>query len=57
MSLLTTLFRRSEKHRTYTNLLAMDDRLLRDIGLTRSDVHELMAGARISHGKGRRANA
>ena len=57
MSLLTTLFRRSEKHRAYTNLLAMDDRLLRDIGLTRSDVHELMNGARISHSKGRRAYA
>ena len=57
MNLFSSLFRRSEKHRAYTDLLALDDRLLRDIGLTRSDVHELMNGTRIPHGKGRRTNA
>lgn len=49
MTLLSSLFRRSEKRRTYADLLHMDDRMLRDIGLNRSDLHLMMAGQRTSH--------
>lgn len=44
MGLFSTLFRRSDRRRAYTDLLRLDDHLLRDIGLTRSDVHRMMAG-------------
>lgn len=54
MSLLTSLLRRSEKRRAYTDLLALDDRMLRDIGLDRSDLHLMMAGTRTAHPQGRR---
>ncbi|MBK8083772.1 MAG: DUF1127 domain-containing protein [Devosia sp.] len=43
---LTTWLRRSERHRTLNNLLKLDDHLLRDIGLTRSDVTMMRAGRR-----------
>lgn len=43
MSLLTSLFQRSSKRRIYSDLLQLDDHLLRDIGLTRSDVHRMIA--------------
>lgn len=56
MSLLTSLFRRSEKRRTYTNLMALDDRMLRDIGLSRSDLHLMMAGNRTAHSSSRRGH-
>ncbi|MBI4920560.1 MAG: DUF1127 domain-containing protein [Devosia nanyangense] len=55
-SLFSSLFRRSEKRRAYTNLLQLDDRLLRDIGLSRSDVHQMMDGSRTSHTKGIRSH-
>ena len=42
MSLLTTLFRRSEKRRMYASLMQLDDHLLRDIGLTRADLRARM---------------
>jgi uncharacterized protein YjiS (DUF1127 family) len=54
MSLLNSLFRRSEKRRAYTDLMALDDRMLRDIGLNRSDLHLMMAGNRTAHGPSRR---
>lgn len=41
-SLLSSLFRRSEKRHTYTELMRLDDRMLRDIGLTRTDLHQMM---------------
>ncbi|HVY51893.1 MAG TPA: DUF1127 domain-containing protein [Devosia sp.] len=44
MTMFSSLFRRSEKRRTYADLLQLDDHLLRDIGLTRSDIHRMMAG-------------
>lgn len=56
MNILTLLFRRAEKRRTYADLLTLDDHLLRDIGLNRSDLHEMMAGSRTAHNKGNRAN-
>ncbi len=57
MSLLTSLFRRSEKRRAFTDLLALDDRMLRDIGLNRTDLHLMLAGDRTAHPKGARGNA
>ena len=56
MNIFTSLFRRSEKQRTYASLLQMDDRLLRDIGLTRSDLHLMMSGNRTAHTKGHRTH-
>lgn len=53
MNMLTSLFRRSERRRALADLSRLDDHLLRDIGVTRSDVHELMRGARTAHGKAR----
>lgn len=38
MSYFSTLFRRSERKRALSDLLKLDDHLLRDIGLTRSEV-------------------
>lgn len=49
MNLFSSLFRRSEKRRAYSNLMQLDDRMLRDIGLTRSDLHEMMQGSRTAH--------
>jgi uncharacterized protein YjiS (DUF1127 family) len=56
MNIFTSLFRRSEKRRAYTGLLNLDDHTLRDIGLTRSDVHQMMAGTRTAHTKGHRSH-
>jgi len=55
MNLISSLFRRSEKRRTYADLLHLDDHLLRDIGLTRSDIHRMMGG-RSAHTKGSRTH-
>ena len=52
ISLFSSLFRRSEKHRAYADMLQMDDRMLRDIGVSRSDLHRMMAGARTAHSRG-----
>jgi uncharacterized protein YjiS (DUF1127 family) len=38
MSYLTTLFRRAERNKALSDLLKLDDHLLRDIGLTRTDI-------------------
>ena len=46
MNLFSSLFRRSEKRRAYSNLMQLDDRMLRDIGLSRSNLHEMMQGSR-----------
>ena len=56
MNLFSSLFRRAEKRRTYSDLLQLDDRMLRDIGLTRSEIHRMMAGSRTAHTKGHRTH-
>ena len=56
MNIISSLFRRSEKRRTYSDLLQLDDHLLRDIGVERSDLHLMMAGNRTAHTKGHRAH-
>ena len=55
-SLFSSLFRRSEKRRTYADLMRLDDHLLRDIGITRTDIHLMMSGSRTAHTKGFRAH-
>ena len=49
MSYLTTLFRRSAERKTFSDLMKLDDHLLNDIGLTRSDLQAMMAGSRTAH--------
>jgi uncharacterized protein YjiS (DUF1127 family) len=53
MNIIASLLRRSEKRRTYSHLVGLDDRLLRDIGLNRADLHLMMVGVRTVHGKPR----
>lgn len=50
MNPFASFFRRSEKRRAHANLLQLDEHMLRDIGLTRADVHRMMSGARPSRG-------
>lgn len=42
--MLTSLFRRAERRRTVADLMQLDDHLLRDIGLSRGDVHQMARG-------------
>lgn len=56
MNLFSSLFRRSEKRRTYADLLQFDDRMLRDIGISRSDLKQMMFGSRTAHGRGHRTH-
>jgi len=48
-SYFTSLLRRSAQRKTYADLLKLDDHLLADIGLTRSDLHLMMTGSRTAH--------
>jgi uncharacterized protein YjiS (DUF1127 family) len=58
VNIFTAFFDRAAKRRTYSSMLQLDDHLLRDIGLTRSDLHEMMAGTRTAHSsKSTRTNA
>ncbi|WP_299643743.1 DUF1127 domain-containing protein [Devosia sp.] len=41
---LTSLFRRSEHKRVLGDLMKLDDYLLRDIGLTRTDLAQMRSG-------------
>lgn len=46
MNNLMNAFIRGQRRRAeFRHLQAMDDRLLADIGLSRSDVHDLLTGA------------
>ena len=56
MNILSSLFRRSEKRRAYSELLQLDDHLLRDMGINRFDLHRMMADVRTAHTKGHRAH-
>ncbi len=38
MSYFTDLFRRAERNRALSDLLKLDDHLLRDMGVTRADI-------------------
>ena len=44
MGMLSSLFQRTSRRHAYANLLNLDDHLLRDIGLSRGDVKQMMRG-------------
>jgi uncharacterized protein YjiS (DUF1127 family) len=44
MSYLSALFRRAERNKVLSDLLKLDDHLLRDIGLTRADLTRMRQG-------------
>ncbi len=46
MSILTSLLRRARQRRAYTDLLQMDDHILRDIGISRGELQQLSSGIR-----------
>ncbi len=52
MSYISTLFRRAERKRVLSDLMMFDDRLLRDIGLTRTDVALMRANRLPTPGRG-----
>lgn len=54
MNIFASLARRSAKRRAYDSLMQLDDHLLRDIGLERSDIHQMMTGTRTAHAKANR---
>ena len=51
MNIFTALMQRAKERRGTAAMLRLDDHLLQDIGLTRDDVHRLMAGTHTAHGK------
>ena len=55
MNIFASLARRSARRRPHTSLMQLDDHLLRDIGLQRSDLHQMMAGTRTPHAKTNRS--
>lgn len=57
MGFLSEFFDRAAKRRAYSSMLQLDDHLLRDIGVSRSDLHAMMAGTPSAHRKGNRRNA
>ena len=42
MNIISSLLRRSARRRAYSELLRLDDHLLRDVGLTRADLRAAM---------------
>lgn len=44
MGILRALLRPPGRRKVYADLMNLDDHLLRDIGLTRTDVENMMAG-------------
>lgn len=44
MGIFNSLFRGAQRRKIYADLLQLDEHLLRDIGLTRGDVNELVSG-------------
>lgn len=57
MNIIASLLRRAERRRGYVNLLQLDDHLLRDIGISRSDLHQMMNGSRTAQVRGDRRDA
>jgi uncharacterized protein YjiS (DUF1127 family) len=49
MNIFSMMFRSAAKRRTYSDMLHLDDHLLRDIGVTRSDLHDMMRSARAAN--------
>jgi uncharacterized protein YjiS (DUF1127 family) len=57
MNIFASLIHRAARRRTYSDLLQLDDHLLRDIGISRSDLRSMMNGARTAHAGSDRRNA
>jgi uncharacterized protein YjiS (DUF1127 family) len=55
-SFFSTLLRTSNKRRAYADLLQLDDRMLRDIGVTRSDLRLMMNGSPAARAQGQRSH-
>ena len=43
-NVFSSLLRRSGRRKIYADLLQLDDHLLKDIGLARTDLHIIMSG-------------
>ena len=43
VNVFSSLMRRSQRRKVYADLMRLDDHILRDIGLTRHDVHDMMS--------------
>jgi uncharacterized protein YjiS (DUF1127 family) len=56
MNIITSLLRRAERRRALGSLLHLDDHLLRDIGVTRSDLHVMMHNSRSARLKANRGH-
>lgn len=50
-SYLSSLFRRSARRRALADLLELDDHLLRDIGVARTDLHLMRSGSRTARAR------
>ena len=46
MNIFSMMLRTAARRRTYADMLHLDDHLLRDIGVSRSDLHDMMRGSR-----------
>lgn len=55
MNLFASLMQRAARRRTFNDLLRLDDHLLRDIGISRSDLHLMMNGSQTAKGNRRDA--
>jgi uncharacterized protein YjiS (DUF1127 family) len=49
MNFLSSLFRPAAKRRAHADLLRLDDHLLRDIGISRADLPQLMHAPRAAN--------
>ena len=47
-SFFSTLMLRAHKRRTYSDMMKLDDHLLRDIGVTRADLRTQMANVQFA---------
>lgn len=57
MNIFASIIHRVARRRSYRDLLQLDDHLLRDIGISRSDLSSMMNGSRTAHASRDRRNA
>jgi uncharacterized protein YjiS (DUF1127 family) len=56
MNILGKFLRRAEKRRAYDHLMTLDSRMLRDIGLSRNDLHDIISGSGPARSKSHRTH-